>query len=69
MPIFIKAGAVIPFQPIMQYTDEFIFDELTLHIYAGTTEATSYLYEDAGDGLDYKNGEHSIKKIVTIKSP
>jgi alpha-glucosidase len=69
MPIFIKAGAVIPFQPIMQYTDEFIFDELTLHIYAGTTEATSYLYEDAGDGLDYKNGEHSIKKVVTIKSP
>ena len=68
IPLFVKAGAVIPFQPKMQYTDEFEFDELTLHIYADDDENTSTLYEDAGDGLEYKNGEQSVKKIITIKS-
>lgn len=68
IPIFVRAGAVIPFQPKMQYTDEFEFDELTLHIYMGESEYTSTIYEDAGDGLDYLKGEQSVKKIVTIKS-
>ncbi|MEQ6122102.1 glycoside hydrolase family 31 protein [Reichenbachiella sp. MALMAid0571] len=68
IPLFVKAGAVLPFQPKMQYTDEFEFDELTLHIYADDDENTSILYEDAGDGLEYKDGEQSVKKIITIKS-
>ncbi len=68
IPLFVKAGAVLPMQPTMQYTDEFEFDELSLHFYAGNEQITSVLYEDAGDGEDYKYGEQSLKKIVTNKS-
>ncbi|MFY0650990.1 MAG: glycoside hydrolase family 31 protein [Cyclobacteriaceae bacterium] len=68
IPIFVKAGAVVPMQPSMQYTDEFEFEELSLHIYAGTDEHLSKIYEDAGDGNEYKKGDHIIKEIVTIKS-
>ncbi len=49
MPIFIKAGSVIPFNPIMQYVGEKVVDVLTLHVYFGTVITKSQLYVDAGD--------------------
>lgn len=60
MPIVVRAGAIIPMAPIMQYTDEFIMDTLYVHIYPSDESASSFtLYEDDGITLDYQNGMYS----------
>jgi alpha-glucosidase len=65
IPLFVRAGAVIPEQPKMQYVDEFVFDELTIHIYKPHTQTESELYEDNGNGLEYKGGDFSHKKFTS----
>ena len=65
MPLFVRAGAVIPQQPAMQYVDEFQFDQLTLHCYKPIDRTESDLYEDDGDGLQYANGAFAQKKFVS----
>lgn len=64
-PIFIKAGAVIPNHPIMQYVGEKKFDSLDLHIYKGRESVTSTLYEDKGDGYDNADGGYLNKTFTT----
>ena len=53
MPLFVKAGAIIPMQPAMTYIGEKPLDPLTLDIYpSGRSSCT--LYEDDGLTLDYQ---------------
>jgi alpha-glucosidase len=66
MPIFARAGSVIPHNPLMQYTGEFKLEELTLNIYHGTTKTRSELYEDAGNGYEYQKGEYRLKTFTTL---
>lgn len=63
MPIFIRAGAVLPSQPLMQYTHEKPIDQLTLDVYFGEDATTSQLYEDVGDGYEYQAGQYSLKQF------
>ncbi len=60
IPIFVKAGAVIPKYPVQQYVGELEFDELTLDIYYKEGKEKSVVYEDAQDGYDYKKGRCSF---------
>ena len=60
IPIFIKAGAVIPKYPVQQYVGEVEFDELKLDIYFKEGKEKSVVYEDAQDGYDYKKGRYSF---------
>jgi len=54
MPLYARAGAIIPMGPVMQYTDEQPLDRLTLRIWPGTGEWT--LYEDDGHSFEYRAG-------------
>ena len=65
IPIFIKAGAVIPKYPVQQYVGELEFDELTLDIYYKEGKEKSVVYEDAQDGYDYKKGRYSFLSFQT----
>lgn len=56
LPIFVKAGKVIPMWETMQYVGEKPLEELRLKAYAGTSE-TSF-YEDVGEGLAYQKGDY-----------
>ncbi len=56
MPIYIRAGRVLPMWPVMQYVGERPLEEARLRVYAGSGETT--FYEDAGEGLDYRNGAY-----------
>lgn len=56
MPIYMRAGRVLPMWPVMQYVGEYPLEEARLRVYAGSGETT--LYEDAGDGLEYLNGAY-----------
>ncbi|WP_294234560.1 TIM-barrel domain-containing protein [uncultured Chryseobacterium sp.] len=55
IPLYIKAGSIIPFGPEVQYATEKKWDNLTLKIYPGT-DADFVLYEDEFDNYNYEKG-------------
>ncbi len=61
VPLFVRAGAVLPMGPVQQFVGEIAAAPLTLHIYAGS--GISWLYEDDGEGLAYRTGNHRISKF------
>lgn len=63
MPIFVKAGAIIPFSADMEYADERNGEVSFIRVYEGA-DGTFELYNDSGDGYDYEEGEFSL---LTIK--
>ena len=57
----IKGGAIIPLGKTIQNTTEYSLNELTLLVSLDKNgEATGTLYEDAGDGFQYKKGDYLI---------
>lgn len=59
MPVYVRAGSIIPFGPAVQYSDEKPWDDLEVRIYPGA-DGRFVLYEDAGDGYEYERGEYSL---------
>jgi len=55
MPLMVKAGAIIPIGPEIQYTSEKTADPLTLYVYTGQ-DASFDLYEDEGINYNYEKG-------------
>ena len=49
----------------MQYTNEKAVEELTLRAYAGKELTESELYEDAGEGYNFLNGDYSLRNFYT----
>jgi alpha-glucosidase len=69
MPIFVKAGAIIPKYPIQQYVGELEVDQVTLDVYYKKGKENSDLYDDAHDGYDYTKGRYSLRTFkLTGKS-
>ncbi len=66
IPLYVKAGAVLPQYPIMQYVGEVKIKQLTLKVYYHYDHETSELYEDAGDGYGYTKEECCTKKFITF---
>jgi alpha-D-xyloside xylohydrolase len=62
MPVFVKAGSIIPFGPELQYTSEKPADVITLNVYTGA-DASFNLYEDEGTNYNYEKGAFSIIPI------
>jgi alpha-glucosidase/alpha-D-xyloside xylohydrolase len=56
MPLYVRAGSIIPLGPVKQYTAEKVDGPLTLVIYPGAG-ATFALYEDDGATFNYRRGE------------
>ncbi len=64
MPIFVKAGSVIPESPLMQYVGEFEVDELMFQIYYSDYEANSFYYEDHDDTFAFEQDIYLEKKYI-----
>ena len=58
IPLYVKAGSILPWGPDVQYTSEKPWDELEIRVYPGA-DGTFTLYEDSGDSYDYENGLYS----------
>jgi alpha-D-xyloside xylohydrolase len=58
MPVFVRAGSIVPIGPAQQYVGEKPGDALTLYVYAGANGRFS-LYEDDGVSYGYERGELS----------
>lgn len=55
MPLFVRAGAIVPVGPVNQYVDEKPNAPLTMHVYTGA-DGTFSLYEDDGVSNDFGKG-------------
>lgn len=58
LPLYIKAGSILPLGPEVQYSDEKKWDNLDLCIYPGA-DGEFTLYEDEGDNYNYEKGMFS----------
>ncbi len=67
IPIFIKAGAIIPMQPDMQYFGEKPVDPFILDIYPSGNSSIQ-LYEDDGLTLNYLKGEYALTEITCTEN-
>lgn len=59
MPVFIKAGTILPVADEAQYSSILNFKTLNINIYPGK-DAVFELYEDQGDNYNYEHGEYSV---------
>ncbi len=55
VPMFVRAGSILPLGPEMQYVGEKTWDNLELRVYPGA-DGDFTLYEDEGDGYNYEKG-------------
>ena len=58
IPVFVKAGSIIPIGPDVQYSTEKPWDDLEILVYAGA-DGTYTLYEDEFDNYNYEKGAYS----------
>jgi len=63
MPVFVKAGSIIPFGPALQYSSEKPADTITLNVYSGA-DAFFNLYEDEGTNYNYEKGAYAVIPIT-----
>jgi alpha-D-xyloside xylohydrolase len=55
LPLFIRAGSIIPYGQMVQYANEKPADPIELRIYPGA-DGRFTLYEDQGDNYNYEKG-------------
>ena len=62
IPVFVREGAIIPFGPEMQWSDEKPAELINLYIYAGQ-DGDFQLYEDEGTNYNYEKGKYATIDI------
>jgi alpha-glucosidase len=63
LPLFIRVGAIIPTQPVIQSTREMAQTPLTIAVALGA-DGNGGAYQDSGDGYGYRNGESRSAKFT-----
>jgi alpha-glucosidase/alpha-D-xyloside xylohydrolase len=63
MPIYVRAGAIIPVDPVRQYTSQPVKEPTTLRVYRGA-DGQYTLYEDDGISQEYLKGRGSWTRMA-----
>jgi len=74
MPLYVRAGAILPLGPVKQHTGEKIAQPLSISIYPGADGSFS-LYEDDGRSFNYRKGEwmgiqmdwNDVRRVLTLR--
>jgi len=64
-PVFIRAGAIIPTGPVMQYSSERPLDPVILEVYPGKSPSSFTLFEDDGE-YGYERGTYATTQFECI---
>ncbi len=57
LPLFVKAGAIIPVGPVKQHTGEATSDPVALQVYPGA-DGTFTWFDDDGSSFEYEHGNY-----------
>ncbi len=63
IPLYVKAGSILPMTESMNYVDEIVDAPVELRVYSGR-DCTFKLYEDEGNSYRYEEGEYAISKMI-----
>ncbi len=63
LPLYIKAGSIVPMGPYLQYATEKPEDPIELRIYPGADGQFS-IYEDENDNYNYEKGAYSTFRFT-----
>ncbi len=63
MPVYVKAGSIVPWGPSVQYATEKNWDNLEIRVYPGQ-DAEFTLYEDENDNYNYEKG---LRSTITFR--
>lgn len=63
IPLYVKAGSILPMGPAVEYPAQDAHPELTLHVYPGAS-GSFILYDDEGDSYRYEKGAFTETKLV-----
>jgi len=63
IPVFVREGAIIPFGPEMEWSDEKPAELINLYVYAGRS-GEFQLYEDEGTNYNYEKGKYATIDIT-----
>jgi alpha-glucosidase (family GH31 glycosyl hydrolase) len=74
VPLYVRAGAILPLGPVKQFTSEKVDKPLSISIYPGS-DASFLLYEDDGGSFNYRKGEwmgiqmdwHDANRTLTLR--
>lgn len=74
LPLYVKAGAILPIGPVKQYAQQENDEPLTLRIYPGA-DGRLALYEDDGTSYDYQRGQFTriecswddVRRVLTMQ--
>ena len=58
LPLYVRAGAIIPLDPVRQFTGQTVTEPTTIRIHPGA-DGTFTLYDDDGQSLSYRDGTDS----------
>jgi alpha-glucosidase len=64
LPVFVKEGAIIPMQSVVQNTKEKGDGVLTIHLWKGKSNTTFTYYEDDGNTYDYEAGKFLVRYLL-----
>jgi len=67
MPLFVKAGSIIPLGQMLQFSTEKPADSTELRIYTGS-DAEFTIYDDQNDGYAYEKGSYSLIPVKWSES-
>ncbi|MEK3714352.1 glycoside hydrolase family 31 protein [Paenibacillus sp. FSL R7-0333] len=62
LPLYVRAGSIVPLGPDVQYTDEQPESVTRLKVYGGK-DAAFTLYEDEGDNYNYETGAYAMIEL------
>ena len=62
IPLYVRAGAVLPLDPVRQHLDEHSDEPTELRIHPGA-DGRFALYEDDGDSFDYRHGRYRLTEL------
>ena len=63
LPLLVRAGAILPLDPVRQYTGEPTDEPTTIRIYPGS-DGEFRLYDDDGATLEYQNGQFARTRFT-----
>ncbi|PSR13360.1 MAG: hypothetical protein DA408_07040 [Bacteroidetes bacterium] len=65
IPLYVRAGAVIPNYPVQQHVHELNITTVELRAYYGTHRVESDFYHDKGEGYGYRDGQFGLHQFTT----
>ncbi len=68
IPLFIRAGAIIPTQPVMDWTGEHPVATVSVDVFPAATATHFDYYDDDGETYDYQRGSYILQRLATQRT-